>query len=297
MKPVRKLVLPVAGLGSRFLPATKAVPKELLPIIDTPILGYAIEEAVRSGITEFIFVISRGKESIASQVGHKPELVRMLERSGKLDLAEIVEASTIPEGSASFVYQDRPLGLGHAIWCARHAVGDEPFAVILPDDVILSSTPSLADLISAHDAVGGNVAAVIDVERRDTARYGVLTIDGEEGRMIRASDLVEKPDPDRAPSNIAIIGRYVLEPGIFDALERTKAGSGSEIQLTDALRDRMAATPFHGVRIDGQRFDCGTKEGFLEATVAFAIARDDTAGTMQRILSSYGQHSAWSRAG
>lgn len=297
MRPIRKAVLPVAGLGTRFLPATKAVPKELLPIIDTPILSYAIEEATQAGITEFIFVIARGKEGIAKQVGHNPDLVRTLNADGKGDLAAVVEASTIPEGRASFIYQDKPMGLGHAIWCARHAVGDEPFAVLLPDDVILSSQSALADLMAAHEAVGGNIAAVIDVAKQDTSKYGILAVEGEEGRMVRASDLVEKPAPEKAPSNVAIIGRYVLEPGIFAALSDTKAGSGDEIQLTDAMRRRIADAPFHGVRIDGTRFDCGTKNGLLEATVAFALAREDTAGTMQRILSSYGQHSAWSRVG
>lgn len=297
MRPIRKAVLPVAGLGTRFLPATKAVPKELLPIIDTPILSYAIEEAMQAGITEFIFVIARGKEGIAKQVGHNPDLVRTLNADGKGDLAAVVEASTIPEGRASFIYQDKPMGLGHAIWCARHAVGDEPFAVLLPDDVILSPQSALADLLAAHEAVGGNIAAVIDVAKQDTSKYGILAVEGEEGRMVRASDLVEKPAPEKAPSNVAIIGRYVLEPGIFSALSDTKAGSGDEIQLTDAMRRRIADAPFHGVRIDGTRFDCGTKNGLLEATVAFALAREDTAGTMQRILSSYGQHSAWSRVG
>ncbi len=284
---IRKAVLPVAGLGSRFLPATKAVPKELLPIVDRPILDYALEEARAAGIEEFVFVTARGKDSIVDYLDARPDLVRQLEESGKPDLADRVRATSLPPGRATFVRQDEPLGLGHAVWCARNAVGDEPFAVILPDDVILGPIPCLATLLAVRERHGGHVAAVVEVPREQTRRYGILDVDGDTGRVARARGLVEKPEPRTAPSTLAIIGRYVLGPEVFAELERHDRGAGGEIQLTDAIARRIGREPFHGARFDGLRFDCGSKEGYLEAVIAFALARRDLSGAMARMLSTY----------
>lgn len=271
MKEVRKAVFPVAGRGTRFLPATKAVPKELLPILNRPLIDYAIEEARAAGIEEFIFVIGDGKEAIVEHLTANPELLRELREQGKKDLAAAAEACEVADGKAIFVRQEKPLGLGHAIGCARDAVGDEPFAVILPDDFIMAPYPCMAQLLNAHAAFGGNVAAVLEVPRDRTRKYGILKIDESFGHVVRASGLVEKPSPSRAPSQLAIIGRYVLEPGIFEEIGKGIVGAGGEIQVTDAITARIGAAPFHGVRFEGTRFDCGSKEGFFQATVATAM--------------------------
>ena len=292
MSRIRKAVLPVAGLGSRFLPVTKAVPKELLPILDTPILSYAIEEAKQAGIEEFIFVSARGKDAIADYVDAQTELTRQLRENGKVEQAELVQATALLPGNATFIRQDRPLGLGHAVWCARNAVGNEPFVVILPDDVILAKEPCTRRMVEAHNRYGGNLAAVVEVPKEHVSRYGILNVERDDGQCAMASGLVEKPDPDTAPSNLAIIGRYVLGPGIFDTLSTLGAGSGGEIQLTDAIAERIERESFHGVRFEGQRFDCGSREGYLEATISFALARDDLSDTMARILSSYTSRAA-----
>lgn len=287
MHQVRKAVFPVAGRGTRFLPATKAVPKEMLPLIDRPLIGYAVEEALRSGVEELIFVTAPGKEAIIEHFAADPELVRSLERSGKSSIARLVESESLPKGRIHVVIQEQPLGLGHAIWCAREFVGDEPFAVILPDDVIMSQRPCVAQLIDAHRRVGGNVAAVMDVPRAETANYGVLDVDHDDGRLARCKGLVEKPAPEKSPSTLSIIGRYILQPTIFAELTKKTVGSGGEIQITDALANAMVHEPFHGVRFEGRRFDCGKKEGWLEATVAYALKRRDLAPVMTDILQSY----------
>jgi UTP--glucose-1-phosphate uridylyltransferase len=287
MHQVRKAVFPVAGRGTRFLPATKAVPKEMLPLIDRPLIGYAVEECLKSGIEELIFVTAPGKEAIVEHFTADPELVKMLDRTGKSSIARLVESESLPKGRIHVTIQQEPLGLGHAIWCARDFVGDEPFAVILPDDVIMSQRPCLAQLVDAHRRVGGNVAAVMDVPRAETASYGILDVETDDGRLARSKGLVEKPAPDKAPSTLSIIGRYILQPSIFAELEGKKIGSGGEIQITDALANSIPREPFHGVRFEGRRFDCGKKEGWLEATVAFALKRRDLADTMADILQTY----------
>jgi len=287
MLKVRKAVFPVAGRGTRFLPATKAVPKEMLPLIDRPLIGYAVEEALKSGIEELIFVTAPGKEAIIEHFTADPELVSMLERSGKSSIARLVESESLPKGRIHVTIQEEPLGLGHAIWCARNLVGDEPFAVILPDDVIMSQRPCVAQLIDAHRRVGGNVAAVMDVPRSDTASYGVLDVEQDDGRLARSRGLVEKPAPEKAPSTLSIIGRYVLQPSIFKELNKKAVGSGGEIQITDAIANAIPRESFHGVRFEGRRFDCGKKEGWLEATVAYALKRRDLQDTMTDILQTY----------
>jgi len=286
MTHIRKAVLPVAGLGSRLFPATKAIPKELLPLVDKPLIDYAIEEARDAGIEEFIFITADGKEAIADHVHGNPALTRRLRANGKNKLAQVA-ALTLAPGKAHFVRQDQPRGLGHAIWCARDLVGDEPFAVLLPDDVILGSPSCIPSLMSAHAVHGGNMAAVVEVPREETKRYGILDIASDNGQVARARGLIEKPEPSKAPSTLAIIGRYILSPGIFDELEAGHIGAGGEIQLTDAIEKRLDIEPFHGVRFAGTRYDCGSKEGLLEATVAAALDRDDLHGAMQDILSFY----------
>ena len=295
-KQIRKAVFPVAGRGTRFLPATKAVPKEMLPLVDRPLIAYGVEEALRSGIEEIIFVTAPGKEAIVEHFTADPALIRSLEDSGKMSLARQVEREMLPKSRIHVTLQHEALGLGHAIWCAREFVGDEPFAVILPDDVIMSSRPCIAQLIDAHAKVGGNLAAVMDVPRAETASYGILDIESEDGRLSRCRGLVEKPAPERAPSTLSIIGRYVLEPSIFDELDKKMVGAGGEIQLTDAMAKSIAHTPFHGLRYEGRRYDCGKKEGFLEATVAFALKRHDLAATMEDIIQTYAQQLAASAA-
>jgi UTP--glucose-1-phosphate uridylyltransferase len=274
---VRTAVFPVAGLGTRFLPATKAVPKELLPILDRPLLDYAIDEARAAGIEKFVFVTAPGKDAIAKHVGANPELIRALHACGKSAIADITQACELHSDAVHFVRQERALGLGHAIGCARALVAGEPFAVILPDDLVLSIRPCIAQVMDAYAQTGGNVAAVMSVPRAHTGRYGVLDVAQQRGNLVRARGLVEKPAPERAPSTLCIIGRYVLEPTIFEELEHGRRGAGGEIQITDAIAARIAREGFHGVCFEGVRFDCGSKQGFLQATVACAMADPDLA--------------------
>lgn len=272
MKPVRKVVFPVAGLGTRFLPATKAMPKEMLPVVDKPLIQYAVEEAVAAGVTDMIFITGRYKRSIEDHFDKSPELERDLASKGKTALLDLVHSIT-PSG-VNFIYirQPEPLGLGHAVLCARPVVGDEPFGVILADDLIYTSGRSaLGQLIDARQAQGGgNVLAVQNVEHRDTNKYGIVAVDDEMASTTCVRGMVEKPDPAQAPSDLAVIGRYVLEPEIFDALERVERGVGGEIQLTDAIAASLSEGRTFAHRFEGQRFDCGSKQGFLNATAHYA---------------------------
>ncbi len=271
---IRKAVFPVAGLGTRFLPATKALPKELLPIVDRPLIQYAIDEARAIGVEEFIFVASRSRPLLEAYFGDSPELTRMLEERGQSDLLASLDGLPRPE-QVFYARQDEPLGLGHAVWCARELVGDEPFAVLLPDDLVLAKTPCLRQLADAYEETGGNVVAVIDVPREETARYGILDIASDDGRLAGIKGLVEKPAPEDAPSTLSIIGRYILQPEVFSHLDRQERGAGGEIQLTDAMARMIGSAPFHGLRFEGVRYDCGNKIGFLAANVAFALERAD----------------------
>ena len=286
-KPVRTAIFPVGGLGTRFLPATKAMPKEMLPVVDKPLIQYAVEEAQAAGIERFVFVTGRGKSAIEDHFDHSAELQTALLGRGKRELWDLVEQITMPTGSVFYTRQPEALGLGHAVWCARHLVGDEPFAVLLADDLILADKPCLKDMVAAHAGVGGNMVAVMDVIPEHVSRYGVVDPAGDDGKLVKVKGLVEKPRPANAPSNIAVIGRYILDPLVFSHLDRKERGAGGEIQLTDALADMIGALPFNGFRFDGKRFDCGDKVGFLEANVAFGLARSDLGPELRAALSTY----------
>jgi UTP--glucose-1-phosphate uridylyltransferase len=281
---VRKAVLPVAGLGTRFLPATKVIPKEMIPVVDKPVVQYAVEEARAAGIEEFIFVSAEGKESIAAHFSAHPVLESSLESKNKSAELKLVRDASLPPGAIKVVIQREPLGLGHAVWCAKELVGREPFAVILPDDMVLSRTSCMKQLIDAHAQVGGHVVAVEDVPREHTSRYGILDVASDDGRLAKARGLVEKPRPDQAPSTLAIIGRYVLDHSVFDELDKHTRGAGNEIQLTDGLNNTMPRVAFHGLRFEGKRYDCGTRVGFVEANVAFALANPELASRLKPLL-------------
>ena len=282
-RAIRKAVFPVAGLGTRFLPATKALPKELLPVVDRPLVQYAIDEAQAIGVEEFIFVTSRSRPFLEAYFGDSPELTRALEERGKSDLMASLDGLPSPD-QVFYAPQDEPLGLGHAVWCARDLVGDEPFAVLLPDDLVLSKTPCLKQLADAYAETGGNVVAVIDVPRGETARYGILDIASDDGRLAAVKGLVEKPAPEDAPSTLSIIGRYILQPEVFSHLDRQERGAGGEIQLTDAMARMIGSAPFHGLRFEGVRYDCGNKTGFLAANVAYALERPDMGVEARAVL-------------
>lgn len=270
MKDVRKVVFPVAGLGTRFLPATKAMPKEMLPVVDKPLIQYAVEEAYAAGITEMIFITGRYKRAIEDHFDKAPMLEKELIEKGKMELLQTVR-SIAPMG-VTFIYirQPEPLGLGHAVLCAQPVVGDEPFAVMLADDLIDAQQPAIGQLIQARKEVGGNILAVQDVPKADTKKYGIVGVENSQETTSRVHEMVEKPDPDHAPSTLAVIGRYVLEPEIFERLKKVQKGVGGEIQLTDAIASQLDLGMTYSHRFDGIRYDCGSKQGFLDATVRFA---------------------------
>jgi UTP--glucose-1-phosphate uridylyltransferase len=273
---VTKAVFPVAGLGTRFLPATKAMPKEMLTLVDRPLIQYAIDEARAAGITEFIFVTARGKSALEDYFDHSPELETTLRDNGKTGLLEILRSTYMESGAIAYVRQNRALGLGHAVWCARRLIGDEPFAVILPDDVIAGDEPCLAQMVEIHAETGGCMVAAMEVPPEKVSAYGVLDVAGEEGPLVRVRGMVEKPKPGTAPSNLAVIGRYILTPAVLEALNGGRRGAGGEVQLTDAIAEQVGRDGgVHGLRFRGQRYDCGSKAGFLQATVAFALSRPD----------------------
>jgi len=273
---ITKAIFPVAGLGTRFLPATKAIPKEIMTLVDRPLIQYAIDEARAAGITEFIFVTSRGKSALEDYFDHAPELESALRRAGKSELLEVLQSSNMESGAIAYIRQHQPLGLGHAVWCARRLIGDEPFAVILPDDVIAAETPCLQQMVEAHAETGGNMVAAMEVPHDKVSAYGVLDVAEELGAVVRAKGMVEKPSADEAPSNLAVIGRYILTPRILRNLSEISRGSGGEIQLTDAIaREIKASGNVYGYRFQGQRYDCGSKAGFLQATIAFGLKRPD----------------------
>lgn len=274
-KPLRKAVFPVAGLGTRFLPATKAMPKEMLPVVDKPLIQYAVEEARDAGIEEFVFVTGRAKSAIEDHFDHSFELEQTLrERQATDALQSVLDWMPAP-GHISYTRQQQPLGLGHAVWCARNFIADEPFAVLLADDLILAKPGCLRQMVEHHRRVGGNLVAVEEIPSEQTRSYGILDIERDEGQLIRARGLVEKPAPEKAPSTLGIIGRYILEPIVLTVLEHQGRGAGNEIQLTDAMAKTIGLIPFHGIRFEGRRFDCGSKVGYLEANLAYALNRDD----------------------
>jgi UTP--glucose-1-phosphate uridylyltransferase len=287
MAAIRKVVFPVAGLGTRMLPATRALPKEMLPVVDKPIIQYALEEAAAAGCEEFVFVTGRGKALIEDHFDRAYELFDTLARKGKREELAGLEEATPQAGGIVYTRQQQPLGLGHAVWCARHAVGNEPFGVMLVDDLIHSETPCMAQLADAHARTRGNIVAVMEVAAEHTARYGVLDPGADDGRLVEVRGMVEKPKPAEAPSRLAVIGRYILLPEVFAHLARQQKGAGGEIQLTDAMARLIGDRPFHGLRFEGRRFDCGDKLGYLEAVVALALERADLAEEFRATLRRY----------
>ncbi|MFL5336245.1 MAG: UTP--glucose-1-phosphate uridylyltransferase GalU [Geminicoccaceae bacterium] len=287
MSRVRKVVFPVAGLGTRMLPATKVLPKEMLPVVDRPIIQYALEEAVASGIEEFVFVTGRGKTILEDHFDRAPELFEALERKSKATELELLAAGVPAAGPVVYTRQQEPKGLGHAVWCARDIVGDEPFAVCLVDDLIQGEVPCLRQMIEAHQRTGGNIVAVMEVPPEQTSRYGVITPGASERGLTEVKGLVEKPRPEDAPSRLAVIGRYILLPEVMDHLAEQRVGTGGEIQLTDAMARLIGRTPFHGLSFEGRRFDCGDKLGYLEAIVAMASARADLQPGFKNMLRQY----------
>ncbi|WP_050527515.1 UTP--glucose-1-phosphate uridylyltransferase GalU [Pseudorhodobacter aquimaris] len=276
IKKVTKAVFPVAGMGTRFLPATKSIPKEIMTLVDRPLIQYAIDEARAAGITEFIFVTSRGKSALEDYFDVAPELEASLRKSGKTALLEVLKASNMDSGAIAYVRQNRPMGLGHAVWCARRLIGDESFAVLLPDDVIAAEKPCLQQMVEAYAETGGNMVATMEVPREKAGAYGVLDIADDMGAIVRAKGMVEKPKAEDAPSNLAVIGRYILSPKVLNDLNTMKQGVGGEIQLTDAIAQQIHEEDnVYGYRFQGQRYDCGSKAGFLQATVAFGLARPE----------------------
>lgn len=275
---IKKAIFPVGGLGTRFLPATKALPKEMLPVVDKPLIQYAVEEAAAAGVEDFIFVTGRNKSAIEDHFDHSHELESTLEVKGKNDALTVVNDMIREAGSVSYVRQQEPAGLGHAVWCARKLVHDQPVAVLLADDLILGKS-CLAEMVEHYQ--GGNMVAVMDIPANETKSYGIVTPGHDDGRIVEVKGLVEKPDPEQAPSNIAVVGRYIIDPAVFVTLDAKERGAGNEIQLTDALAKQIGHGKFAGLRFSGERFDCGSKLGFLQANLAFAMENDALAQALE----------------
>lgn len=288
---VTKAIFPVAGLGTRFLPATKSVPKEIMTLVDRPLIQYAIDEARAAGIKEFIFVTSRGKGALEDYFDHAPQLEQELRRKGKDELLETLKNTNMESGAIAYLRQHKALGLGHAVWCARRLIANEPFAVILPDDVIAAEKPCLQQMVEAFEETQGNIVAAMEVPQEKASSYGVLDLKEDMGSLVSVQGMVEKPAPGEQPSNLAVIGRYILRPEVMRHLNKMKQGAGGEIQLTDAIAEEMKdGRDVYGFRFSGQRFDCGSKAGFLQATVAFGLAReelrDDLYGYLHELMAS-----------
>ena len=285
-RKVTKAVFPVAGMGTRFLPATKSIPKEIMTLVDRPLIQYAIDEARAAGIKEFIFVTSRGKSALEDYFDHAPELESSLKKKGKNDLLDVLETTNMDSGAIAYVRQHKALGLGHAVWCANRLIApDEPFAVLLPDDVIAAEKPCLQQMTEAYEETGGCMVAAMEVPPEKAKAYGVLDVQEDMGSMVKVKGMVEKPEDGKAPSNLAVIGRYILNNKVLNNLSMKQKGAGGEIQLTDAIAAQIDSDPgVYGYRFRGQRFDCGSKAGFLQATVAFGLAREDLREDLHRFL-------------
>ena len=288
---VKKAIFPVGGLGTRFLPATKSMPKEMLPVVDKPLIQYAVEEAAEAGIEEFIFVTGRGKSAIEDHFDHSMELEQTLQSRDKKEALKLVQSMMREPGSVAYIRQQEPKGLGHAVWCARHLIGDEPVAILLADDLILPKKGQkgcLAEMVVAWSKTGGNMVASMSVAPEQTASYGIITpgenAEGMAGPLTEVKGLVEKPKPEDAPSTLAVVGRYIIESGVFAELDKQDSGAGGEIQITDSLARRIGHVPFHSLNFSGTRYDCGSKIGFLEANIAFALARDDLSSDLTQWL-------------
>ncbi|MEC8040047.1 MAG: UTP--glucose-1-phosphate uridylyltransferase GalU [Pseudomonadota bacterium] len=286
---ITKAIFPVAGLGTRFLPATKSVPKEIMTLVDRPLIQYAIDEAREAGIKEFIFVTSRGKSALEDYFDHAHQLEHDLASKGKTDLLDVLKATNMDSGQIAYLRQHKALGLGHAVWCARRMIHDEPFAVILPDDVIAAEKPCLKQMVEAYEETGGSMVATMEVPPEKAHAYGVLDVADDRGAVVKAKGMVEKPAPGTEPSNLAVIGRYILHPNVLTSLNSMEAGAGGEIQLTDAIAKEIGTERgVYGYRFNGQRFDCGSKAGFLQATVSFGLSRpelrDELRDYLQEVL-------------
>jgi UTP--glucose-1-phosphate uridylyltransferase len=282
---IRTAVFPVGGLGTRFMPATKAVPKEMLPVVDKPLIQYAVEEAIEAGVERLVFITARGKTAIEDHFDQNWEIHAILTARGKDAALEELNATELsPPGRVVHIRQQEPLGLGHAVWCARAVVGREPFAVLLPDDLVQARVGVLKQMVDAHARLGGNMIAVEEVPADQTGRYGIVTPGAETGGVVEVRGLVEKPKPADAPSRLAVIGRYILQAEVMDALAEGRRGAGGEIQLTDAMATLIGRQPFHGLRFEGRRFDCGDKAGHLMANIAFALERKDIAPALRPYL-------------
>lgn len=285
---ITKVVFPVAGLGTRFLPVTKAIPKEMLPIADQPLIQYAVQEAQQAGIEEFIFVTNpTNRVLLQAHFSTNAQLEATLAERGKLAELQIVRETTLAPEQVKFCYQDRPLGLGHAVWCAREYLAGGPFAVILPDDLIMAKPGCLKQMVDLHAKLGGNIVAVENVARELTSRYGILDVSSDDGSIVSAKGLVEKPKPEEAPSTLSIIGRYILDHQVFQHLDKKMTGSGGEIQLTDAISATIGQVPFHGLRFEGTRFDCGSMFGFVEANVAFGLKSSQHESKLRAYLKNH----------
>ncbi len=275
-RKVTKAIFPVAGLGTRFLPATKSIPKEIMTLVDRPLIQYAIDEARAAGIKEFIFVTAKGKSALEDYFDSAPELEKTLRKKGKTDLLRELRATDMDSGAIAYIRQREALGLGHAVWCARRLISNEPFAVILPDDVIAAEKPCLQQMVEQYAETGGNMVAATKVAPEEVSAYGILSVTGSKDKLLTVDDMAEKPSVEDAPSRHAAIGRYILEPAIMNRLKDLKQGSGDEVQLTDAIaQEARNGGKVYGYCFEGQRYDCGSKAGYLKATVAFALARDD----------------------
>ena len=284
-KPIRKIILPVAGLGTRFLPATKAIPKEMLPVVDKPLIQYAVEEAIEADIEHIILVTGRNKQVMEDHFDHAYELERILQEKGKEESLELARSMLLEEGRISYVRQMRPRGLGHAVWCARELTNGEPFAIALPDDLIKGPKGCLKQMIEAYEELGGNIVATMNVPLEDTSKYGVITPGTVNGKATEVTGLVEKPHPQDAPSTQAVVGRYILQPEIMTALATKEIGAGGEIQLTDAMAKMIGKQAFHGFEFDGERFDCGSKVGWLMANLSLAMEDEHLKERLQGLIS------------
>ena len=282
MKPVRKAVFPVAGLGTRFLPATKAIPKEMLTLVDRPLIQYAVEEAREAGIEQMIFVTGRGKGALEDHFDMSYELEATMKERGKS--LDILGSTRTKPGSVVSVRQQEPLGLGHAVWCARDIVGEEPFAVLLPDEVMVGRPNCLAQMVKAYQQVGGNIVAALEVPPEETHKYGVIDPGARDGRLTEIKGLVEKPAQGSAPSNLMLPGRYILQPEVMQALDAHEKGAGGEIQLTDAMAKMIGKQPFHGFTFEGERHDCGSAAGFVIANIALSLAREDVGPSVRAFI-------------
>ncbi|MFM9852325.1 MAG: UTP--glucose-1-phosphate uridylyltransferase GalU [Sphingomonadaceae bacterium] len=283
-KKLRKAVFPVGGLGTRFLPATKAMPKEMLPVVDRPLIQYAVDEAREAGIEQMIFVTGRGKSAIEDHFDISYELESTMASRGKS--LDVIESTRFQPGEVVYVRQQDPIGLGHAIWCARHIVGDEPFAIFLPDELMVGAPGCMKQMVDAYERLGGNLVCALEVEPSETSKYGIITPGHVDGNITEIVGLVEKPAQGTAPSNLMIPGRYILQPEVMDVLQTQSRGAGNEIQLTDAMAQMIGKQPFHGVTFNGRRFDCGDKAGFITANIALALDRDDIGPDVARWIAN-----------